>query len=126
MDTLFMIVGLLIGVLQIVMIVKFFQIAADVRAIKNSENKKGDQELTSISLDFEKRFYALYISGNLQGAKDLLFNEISKTKEYACLLRGGNDTYFNQNAEEIRKRFSKYLVQINGSDELDLRPLKKL
>lgn len=124
MDTLFMIVGLLIGVLQIVMIVKFFQIAADVRAIKNKESEKGIQELTSISSDFEKRFYAAYVSGDDKAAKTLLFDEISKSKEFACLLRGGNETYFNQNAEEIRKRFSKYLLQLNGSDELDFGPLK--
>jgi|GEM_PF-2881260 hypothetical protein len=125
MDTLFMIVGLLIGVLQIVMIVKFFQIAADVRAIKNNENEKGVQELTSISPDFEKRFYAAYVSGDDKAAKDLLFDEISRSKEFACLLRGGNDTYFNQNVEEIRKRYSKYLIQINGSDEINFEPLKK-
>lgn len=125
MDTLFMIVGLFIGVLQIVMIVKFFQIAADVRAIKNKENEKGIEELTSISPDFEKRFYAFYVSGDHKAAKALLFDEISRSKEFACLLRGGNDTYFNQNVDGIRKRFSKYLVQINGSDELDFGPLKK-
>lgn len=124
MDTLFMIVGLLIGILQIVMIVKFFQIAADVRAIKNKESEKGAQELTSISPDFEKRFYAAYVSGDDKTAKTLLFDEISKSKEFACLLRGGNETYFNQNAEEIRKRFSKYLLQLTGSDELNFGPLK--
>lgn len=120
-----MIVGLLIGVLQIVMIVKFFQIAADVRAIKNNENEKGVQELTTISPDFEKRFYAAYVSGDDKAAKEILFNEISRSKEFACLLRGGNDTYFNQNAEEIRKRYSKYLLQLNGSDEINFEPLKK-
>lgn len=125
MDTLFMIVGLLIGVLQIVMIVKFFQIAADVRAIKNDNEKTSSPEITSISPDFEKKFYALLISGNDKAAKDLLFNEISQTKEFAYLLRGGNETYFNQNAEEIRKRYSKYLILINGSDELNFEPLKK-
>ena len=75
MDTLVIIISLLIGVLQIVMIVKFFQIAADVRAIKNNENEKGVQELTSISPDFEKRFYVAYVSGDDKSAKDLLFDE---------------------------------------------------
>lgn len=125
MNTLVIIISLLIGILQIVMIVKFFQIAADVRAIKNKENEKGVQELTSISPDFEKRFYAAYVSGDDKAAKEILFNEISKSKEFACLLRGGNDTYFNQNTEEIRKRYSKYLLQLNGSDEINFRPLKK-
>ena len=125
MDTLVIIISLLIGVLQIVMIVKFFQIAADVRAIKNNENEKGVQELTPISPDFEKRFYVAYVSGDDKSAKDLLFDEIGRSKEFACLLRGGNDTYFNQNVEEIRKRYAKYLTQINGSDEINFEPLKK-
>lgn len=125
METVIIIASLIIGIIQIVMIVKFFQIAADVRAIKNKENEKGVQELTSISPDFEKRFYAAYVSGDDKAAKEILFNEISNSKEFACLLRGGNDTYFNQNAKEIRKRFSRYLLQTIGSDELNLEPLKK-
>lgn len=124
METVIIIASLIIGFIQIVMIVKFFQIAADVRAIKNKEKEKGVQELTSISPDFEKRFYAAYVSGDNKAAKDLLFDEISRSKEFACLLRGGNDTYFNQNVEEIRKRYSKYLIQINGSDEINFEPLK--
>lgn len=124
METLFMVVGLLIGVLQIVMIVKFFQIAADVRAIKNDNEKTSSPEITSISPDFEKKFYALLISGDDKAAKDLLFNEISQTKEFACLLRGGNETYFNQNAEEIKKRYAKYLVKLTGSFKLDFDLLK--
>lgn len=112
MSIIILLMWVLLGVLQIVMIVKFFQIAADVREMKSKMSFKAQSNR-------KKEFYKWILAGETTKAKDALFNAIASTPEFDKALQGVNDSYKMQLQESLNKEFSKEL-SILGITSIDL------
>lgn len=105
-----------LGILQIVIIIKFFQIATDVRELKNKASLKGQ-------VDNKKEFYKWIVAGETDKAKDALFEAIASTTEFNKALLGVNDLYRLKLQDSLNKEFSKEL-HIIGIESIDLSAIK--
>lgn len=112
MEISILIVWVLLGILQIVMIVKFFQIASDVREVKSKISSE-------TQVDAKKEFYKWIVAGETAKAKEALFNAIASTPEFDKALQGINESYKMQLQESLNKEFSKEL-SIIGIKSIDL------
>lgn len=112
MEFTILIVWVLLGILQIVMIIKFFQIAADVREVKSKMSSK-------TKFNTKKEIYKWIVAGETEKAKDALFNAIASTPEFDKALQGINESYKIQLQESLNKEFSKEL-SILGIKSIDL------
>lgn len=112
MEISILIVWVLLGILQIVMIVKFFQIASDVREVKSKIFSK-------TQVNAKKEFYKWIVAGETAKAKEALFNTIASTPEFDKALQGINESYKMQLQESLNKEFSKEL-SIIGIKSIDL------
>lgn len=112
MEISILIVWVLLGILQIVMIVKFFQIASDVREVKSKMS-------VNTQIDSKKEFYKWIVAGETAKAKEALFNAIASTPEFDKALQGINESYKMQLQESLNKEFSKEL-SIIGIKSIDL------
>lgn len=112
MEIFIFIVWALLLVLQIIMIVKFFQIASDVRKLRN-------KILLKTQINAKKDFYKWIIAGEAAKAKDALFNAIASAPEFDKALQGVNASYKMQLQDSLNKEFSKEL-SILGITNIDL------
>ncbi|WP_106831141.1 hypothetical protein [Parabacteroides pacaensis] len=111
------ILWILFGILQIVMIVKFFQIAKDVSILKN-------KAVSQASLDFKKEFYKWIVAGDRDKAKEALFNAISLTPAFINALQPSvNDSYRQKLQDSLNKEFAKELTML-GIENIDLFAIK--
>jgi len=106
----YLFVTIVVAIVQIIMIVKFFQIAMDVRAMKRKQEKP--------DLDFNTEFYKWIACRNIEKAKELLTNKIGESEEFARLLRGGNAKYMEEVKNKLMTKYKKELDLVNL--ELDL------
>lgn len=113
MDTLILISGLA-GIIQliviIVLIIKFFQIADDVKFIRN--------KLDVPQKDFKNEFYKWILANEPAKAKEVLFNEIGASADFVQLLKGGNETYLNEVKNRLNRTYKKELHEV-GMDKID-------
>lgn len=112
MERVILVLWILFGILEVVMIIKFFQIATDVRDLKNRFSQK-------TQVNTKKEFYKWIVAGDTAKAKEALFNAIASTPEFDKAMQGVNDTYKQKLQDSLNKEFAKELA-ILGLDGVDL------
>lgn len=104
----------LAGVIQliilIVLIVKFMQLVSDVKLIRMNQSR--------VDQDYRITFYKYLVAGDKGKAKEVLFDEIAKTKEFRQIVQGVNEKYANDLSNQLNERFKKEL-SILDMDRVD-------
>lgn len=116
MDLVIWLVVITVSIIQIIMIVKFFEIASDISAIRAKQEK-------IVEFDFKKQFYKYIIADNAKKARETLFDAISTTSEFDKIMKGVNETYRDKLQSELNSKFNKELT-ILGIKEIDLSKIE--
>ncbi len=102
---LFTMFAVVAGVIQliilIVLIVKFMQLVSDVKLIRMNQSR--------VDQDFRIAFYKYLVAGDKGKAKEVLFDEIAKTKEFRQIVQGVNEKYANDLSSQLNEKFKKEL-----------------
>ncbi len=92
------------AVLSVTMTVKYFQLCADVKALRNAQSPLAD---------FDERFALLLSLGENDEAKKLLLNHIQKHSVFGEAFGSSGKSYTASSREEIRKTYSEYLEALD-------------
>lgn len=112
----FLFVWILLAVIQIVMIVKFFQLAENVRILKNTATDVPD-------IHPKRDFYKWLVAGDMVKAKEALFEAIAQTEEFNRALRGLKEPVKLKLQNSLNREFAKELALL-GIQEIDLSLIK--
>lgn len=97
-------------ILTIVLLVKFFKLSFDIKLIRINTLKE-DQ-------DYKVIFYRYIISKEDSKAKDILFEEISKSSEFKQIVKGVNEKFASNLSNKLNERYKKELNML-GFDYVD-------
>lgn len=117
MTTFILILYILIG---LIILLKWWKMTNDIAAIK--QKLYSDKEIKD---SFKKQFYAYILAGELDMAKILLFQEISKSEELADLLSGVGELAAEKCRNSLNMRYKMYLNAV-GMEEIDFGKIKML
>lgn len=109
--TVFLIAGVIQLVILIILIVKFLQLASDVKSLKEA--------IVAPKKDFRKEFYKCIACGDKERAKIVLIDEIGDSSEFIQLLRGGNDNYINDIRKQLKNKYQAELSLIGLNLDLE-------
>lgn len=83
------------------LLVKFISMANSVEKIKDV------LVCPKQTFSFKKEFYKYIVAGEKNAARQLLVDEIGKSRQFDELMKGGNETYMKQMKDELNSTFQK-------------------
>ncbi len=104
MDFIVILLYLIGAIVSIIMIVKYFNLCADVKAMRNSQSPLAD---------FDERFALLLSVGEKEEAKKILLNRIQKHSVFGEAFGTSGENFTAGSREEIRKAYSEYLEALD-------------
>lgn len=105
MEFIMSLIMLAASVLQIVLFFKIWAMTGDVRKIKS--------ELNNGTGSFQTRFYKHIVVNDIDGAKQILIDEMSQTIEFQNIIKGGSDNYIKSQRENLQRKYQKEIAKVN-------------
>lgn len=110
------VVSLFVGV---IVFVKWWIATNDISAIKRKLHLQNDEGFST----FDSLFFAFVLAQEKEKAKMMLFEEMSKTREFREILSGIGDEYFQRKCDVLNDRYKRYLNAL-GMQEIDFTIIK--